>query len=129
MKTAEKTIAQIFEEFLADQKPRISHKTYEGISPADSGIYLDDHVQSYARIARFLKQYGAVPGIQLAHAGRKASVGKPWEGGSHIDDRAGGWEVIAPSAVAFGGKLLKVPREMTVQDIRKVQEAFVAAAK
>ena len=51
------------------------------ISPADSGIYLDDHVQPFARIARFLKQYGAVPGIQLAHAGRKASASKPWEGG------------------------------------------------
>ena len=99
------------------------------ISPADSGIYLDDHVQPFARIARFLKQYGAVPGIQLAHAGRKASASKPWEGGNHIDSDKGGWDIIAPSAVAFGGKLPKVPREMTVGDIRQVQEAFVAAAK
>src|ERR1700684_3861561 len=55
------------------------------ISPADSGIYLDDHVQPFARISRFLKQHGAVPGIQLAHAGRKASVTKPWEGNHHIE--------------------------------------------
>ena len=98
------------------------------ITPADSGLYLDDHVSPFARIARFVKQYGAVPGIQLAHAGRKASASKPWEGGNHIDPNEGGWEIIAPSAVAFGGKLSRVPREMTVNDIRRVQEAFVAAA-
>jgi 2,4-dienoyl-CoA reductase-like NADH-dependent reductase (Old Yellow Enzyme family) len=103
--------------------------TPEGrISPADSGIYLDDHVQPFARIARFVKQNGAVPGIQLAHAGRKASTQKPWEGGDHIGPTDGGWEIIAPSAVAFGGKLPRVPREMTVSAIRQVQEAFVAAA-
>lgn len=99
------------------------------ISPADSGIYLDDHVQPFARIARFLKQYGAVPGIQLAHAGRKASVNKPWEGNKHIEIDRGGWDILAPSAVPFGGKLTKVPREMSLQDIARIQEAFVAAAK
>lgn len=99
------------------------------ISPADSGIYLDDHVQSFARIAQFLKQYGAVPGIQLAHAGRKASVTRPWEGNHHIESDKGGWDIIAPSAVPFGGKLWKMPREMTVEDIARIQEAFVAAAK
>jgi 2,4-dienoyl-CoA reductase-like NADH-dependent reductase (Old Yellow Enzyme family) len=99
------------------------------ISPADSGIYLDDHVQSFGRIARFLRQYGAVPGIQLAHAGRKASAQKPWEGDSHIASDQGGWDTIAPSAVAFGGNLPKVPRMMTLPDIARVREAFVAAAK
>ena len=99
------------------------------ISPADSGIYLDDHVQPFAKIAHFLKQYGAVPGIQLAHAGRKASVNKPWEGDDHIDATQGGWDIIAPSAVAFGGNLQKVPHAMTVQDIAQVQQAFVASAK
>ena len=54
------------------------------ISPADSGIYLDDHVEPFARITRFLKQHGAVPGMQLAHAGRKASASRPWEGGNHL---------------------------------------------
>lgn len=99
------------------------------ISPADSGIYLDDHVPAFARITRFLKEHGAVPGIQLAHAGRKASASKPWEGDSHLDASQGGWEVIAPSAVAFGGSLPKVPKAMTVADIARVRDAFVAAAK
>jgi 2,4-dienoyl-CoA reductase-like NADH-dependent reductase (Old Yellow Enzyme family) len=99
------------------------------ISPADSGIYLDDHVQPFARIAGFLKQHGAIPGIQIAHAGRKASANKPWEGDNHIDSNKGGWDTIAPSAIAFGGNLPKVPREMTVEDIGRIQNAFVAAAK
>lgn len=99
------------------------------ISPADSGIYLDDHVEPFARISRFLAQHGAVPGIQLAHAGRKASAKKPWEGNAHIETGQGGWDTIAPSAIPFGGKLTKVPREMTVQDIAGVQDAFAAAAK
>jgi 2,4-dienoyl-CoA reductase-like NADH-dependent reductase (Old Yellow Enzyme family) len=99
------------------------------ISPADSGIYLDEHVQSFARITRFIKQFGAVPGMQLAHAGRKGSASKPWEGNKHIDTGKGGWEVIAPSAAAFGGNLTKVPREMTVEDIARVQEHFALSAK
>ena len=104
--------------------------TPEGrISPADSGIYLDDHVEPFARISRFLKHHGAVPGIQLAHAGRKGSASKPWEGNTHIETDNGGWDIIAPSAVPFGGNLTKVPREMSLQDIARVQEAFVAAAK
>ncbi len=99
------------------------------ISPADSGIYLDDHVEPFARICRFLKQNGAVPGIQIAHAGRKASASKPWEGDSHIGPSEGGWDTIAPSAVAFGGNLPKVPREMTLADIARIQQAFVTAAQ
>jgi len=99
------------------------------ISPADSGIYLDDHVQPFAKIAQFLQQYGAVPGIQLAHAGRKASAHKPWEGDNHIDSDQGGWDTLAPSAVAFGGNLPKVPRAMSVEDIGRIQNEFVAAAK
>ncbi len=104
--------------------------TPEGrISPADSGIYLDDHVQPFGRIVRFMKEHGAVPGIQLAHAGRKASANKPWEGDDHIDTNKGGWETIAPSAIAFGGTLPKVPREMTLQDIERIRRAFVTSAE
>lgn len=99
------------------------------ISPADSGIYLDDHVPHFAKIAGFLKQHGAVPGIQIAHAGRKASVNKPWEGDNHIDSDKGGWDTIAPSAEASGGNLPKVPKEMTGEDIARIQNAFVDAAK
>lgn len=104
--------------------------TPEGrISPADSGIYLDSHVEPFARISRFLKEHGAIPGIQLAHAGRKASASKPWEGNNHLEAVNGGWDIIAPSAVPFGGNLTKVPREMSVKDITRIQDAFVAAAK
>jgi 2,4-dienoyl-CoA reductase-like NADH-dependent reductase (Old Yellow Enzyme family) len=99
------------------------------ISPADSGIYLDEHVEPFAKIASFLKQHGAVAGIQIAHAGRKASANKPWEGDNHIETSAGGWDTIAPSALAFGGTLPKVPQEMSVEDIARIQQAFVAAAK
>jgi 2,4-dienoyl-CoA reductase-like NADH-dependent reductase (Old Yellow Enzyme family) len=62
------------------------------ISPADSGIYLDEHVPAFAHITTFLKQHGAVPGIQLAHAGRKASASKPWEGDRHLETDEGGWD-------------------------------------
>lgn len=99
------------------------------ISPADSGIYLDEHVPEFAKIARFLKEFGAVPGIQIAHAGRKASANKPWEGDNHIPNDAGGWQTIAPSPLAFGGTLPKVPRAMTRDDIVRVREAFVSAAQ
>ncbi len=99
------------------------------ISPADSGIYLDEHVEPFARINQFIKQFGAVPGIQIAHAGRKASANKPWEGDDHIETGKGGWDIIAPSAVPFGGTLSKTPKEMTVKDIVGVQQAFVAAAQ
>lgn len=99
------------------------------ISPGDTGIYRDEQVPVYARIAEFISQQGAVPGIQLAHAGRKASAARPWEGDGHLELAAGGWETIAPSAVPFGSNLPKVPRELTELDIRRVQADFVAAAK
>ncbi len=99
------------------------------ISPADSGIYLDEHVEPFAKLSRFVKQHGAVPGIQIAHAGRKASANKPWEGDDHIDSDKGGWDTLAPSPVAFGGNLPKIPKEMTLADIVRIREAFVAAAQ
>lgn len=99
------------------------------ISPGDSGIYLEDHVEPFARLCRFLKQHGSVPGIQLAHAGRKGSASKPWEGNKHLETDNGGWDIIAPSAAPFGGNLTKVPQEMSLPDIARVQDAFVTAAK
>ena len=99
------------------------------ISPGDAGIWADKHVGPITRINRFVKQQGAVPGIQLAHAGRKASASRPWEGDAHLADDQGGWPTIAPSAVAFGGSLTKVPRAMTEADIARVQNDFVAATK
>jgi 2,4-dienoyl-CoA reductase-like NADH-dependent reductase (Old Yellow Enzyme family) len=99
------------------------------ISPGDAGIWADKHIEPIARINRFIKQHAAVPGIQLAHAGRKASDSRPWEDTLQLADDAGGWPTLAPSAIAFGGELTKVPRAMTDADITKVQNDFVTAAK
>jgi len=99
------------------------------ISPGDAGIWADKHIEPIARINRFIKQQGAVPGIQIAHAGRKASASRPWEGDKHLADDEGGWPTIAPSALAFGGGLTKVPHAMSETDIIRVQHDFVAATK
>jgi 2,4-dienoyl-CoA reductase-like NADH-dependent reductase (Old Yellow Enzyme family) len=99
------------------------------ISPGDAGIWADKHLEPLARINRFVKQHGAVSGIQIAHAGRKASAARPWEGGGHLTDAAGGWTPVAPSAVPFGGDLSKVPHALTIAEARGVQADFVAAAK
>jgi 2,4-dienoyl-CoA reductase-like NADH-dependent reductase (Old Yellow Enzyme family) len=99
------------------------------ITPGDAGIWEDKHVEPIARINRFVKKQGAVPGIQLAHAGRKASAARPWESGAHLADDAGGWPTLAPSALPFGGNLSKIPRAMTQADITRVQGEFAAAAK
>ena len=99
------------------------------ITPGDMGLWSDKHVEPIARINRFIKQQGAVPGIQIAHAGRKASAARPWEGGAHLADNAGGWPTLAPSPLPFGDDLSKVPRAMSEADIVRVQNDFVAAAK
>ena len=99
------------------------------ISPGDAGIWADKHIEPIARINRFIKAQGAVPGIQIAHAGRKASASRPWEGDCHLADDAGGWPVMGPSALAFGNSLTKVPHALTVPEIARVQSDFVAAAK
>ena len=99
------------------------------ITPGDAGIWSDRHVAPIARINRFIKQHGAVPGLQLAHAGRKASAALPWAGGAHLADAAGGWPTVAPSAVAFGGELGKIPHALSSAEIVGVQADFVAATK
>jgi len=99
------------------------------ITPWDSGIWSDKHIGPLARINRFLKQQGAVPGIQLAHAGRKASTARPWDGGHSLADADGGWEPLGPSPLAFGAEITRTPREMTADDIRTVQEAFQSATR
>lgn len=100
------------------------------ISPGDTGLWNDAQAQAWAPIARFIESQGAVPGIQIAHAGRKASAARPWEGGAHLaPDHPDAWKPIAPSALAFGDNLTRTPREMTTADIARVRDAFVAAAK
>ncbi|MCF7688213.1 MAG: NADH:flavin oxidoreductase/NADH oxidase [Cephaloticoccus sp.] len=99
------------------------------ITPADAGIWSDRHVEPLVRINEFIKSQGAVTGIQLAHAGRKASAAAPWSGRGQLVEAEGGWATLAPSAVAFGGELDKVPEAMTVADIARVQQDFVDAAQ
>ncbi|HEX8289285.1 MAG TPA: NADH:flavin oxidoreductase/NADH oxidase [Pyrinomonadaceae bacterium] len=98
------------------------------ISPSDAGIWSDEQAEAYKRIVAFIKSQGAVAGIQIAHAGRKASTAEPWNGGKIVDEGYGGWETVAPSAIAFANDY-PTPREMTKDDIEKATNDFVAAAK
>jgi 2,4-dienoyl-CoA reductase-like NADH-dependent reductase (Old Yellow Enzyme family) len=98
------------------------------ISPQDLGMYLDAHVEPLARIARFVHDQGAVAGAQLAHAGRKASTARPWEGGGPLTLEQGGWRpILAPSALAFAEGGI-VPQAMTRDDIVWAIEGFSQAA-
>jgi 2,4-dienoyl-CoA reductase-like NADH-dependent reductase (Old Yellow Enzyme family) len=99
------------------------------ITPGCLGLWSDKQIEPLARIAKFVKAHGAVAGIQIAHAGRKASADLPWMGGAHLSAAQGGWQTIAPSAIPFGDTLTKVPRAMTETDILRVQNDFVATAK
>jgi|SRR5580765_6730949 len=98
------------------------------ISPSDTGIYLDAHVDSWAPIARFIREHGAVPGVQLAHAGRKASTAAPWLGGKALLRKDGAWEPVAPSAIRFD-EGYPMPREITSAEIDNVVTAFAKAAE
>lgn len=103
--------------------------TAEGrISPTDLGLWDDRHIAPLARITRFLAAQGAVPAIQLAHAGRKASTAPPWQGGARLAAADGGWEPVAPSAVPFVATD-PAPRALTLADIRAVVAAFVQSAR
>ncbi|MEU6577195.1 NADH:flavin oxidoreductase/NADH oxidase [Streptomyces sp. NPDC046805] len=97
------------------------------ITPWDLGLYNDRQQEAFARITQAIKSYGAVPGIQIAHAGRKASVDKPWLSDRCIEPTEGGWQPIAPSPEPFQG--LAAPREMTVDEIQEVVNDFQQAAR
>lgn len=100
------------------------------ITPGCTGLWNDEQARGMAVIASQIKAAGAVPGIQIAHAGRKASANRPWEGDDHIaDSDPRGWDTLAPSAVAFGANLPKQPKAMTLDDINRVKADFVAAAR
>lgn len=99
------------------------------ISPQDLGIWKDEHVEMLGRIFRFVEAQGAAPGIQLAHAGRKASTPRPWEDGSAVSESEGGWRPIyAPTAEAFEEGDI-VPEAIDAAGIRRVVEAFAIAAQ
>jgi 2,4-dienoyl-CoA reductase-like NADH-dependent reductase (Old Yellow Enzyme family) len=97
------------------------------ISPHDLGIWQDTHVEPLRRITNFIAAQGSVPGIQLAHAGRKASVDVPWRGGRALDETEGGWRpLFAPSAEAFSSRTA-VPAAMTKADIERIIGDFARA--
>ena len=99
------------------------------ISPGDMGIWDDRHVEPLARIARFVQSRGAVPGIQLAHAGRKASCDVPWNGGARLrTPEQGGWTVVAPSPIPFNDDD-PPPVPLDEAGIDGVVAAFEAAAR
>lgn len=99
------------------------------ITPRCLGIWDDLLANRFRPLVEILKTNGAVAGIQLAHAGRKGSSSIPWEGDEHISGRAGGWETISPSALAFGGRLTKTPKAMSLDDIWRIQVSFEQAAE
>jgi 2,4-dienoyl-CoA reductase-like NADH-dependent reductase (Old Yellow Enzyme family) len=98
------------------------------ISPCDSGLWSDHHAGAFKRITAFVGAQGAVPGIQLAHAGRKASTNAPWQGDRPLTINEGGWQPLAPSPLAFDTQY-PVPREMTGDDMESVLAQFLAAAR
>lgn len=100
------------------------------ITPGCAGLWSDAQTEAWRPAVKAIKAAGAVPGIQIAHAGRKASARRPWEGDDHIPENdPEAWETIGPSAVAQGGGLPRVPRPMTKDDILRVQNDFAAAAR
>jgi 2,4-dienoyl-CoA reductase-like NADH-dependent reductase (Old Yellow Enzyme family) len=99
------------------------------ISPDDLGIWKEEHIEPMARMARFVMQQGAIAGIQLAHAGRKASTSAPFKGGQPLSEKQGGWRPIwAPSDIAFDVDW-PVPRPMTTAEIAATIQAFAQAAR
>lgn len=97
------------------------------ISPYDLGLWQAAQIEPLARITRFVRGQGAVPGIQLAHAGRKAGTARPWEGGQPLHDEHGGWTPVGPSALPFG-EGYRTPVELSLADIEGLIESFRAAA-
>jgi 2,4-dienoyl-CoA reductase-like NADH-dependent reductase (Old Yellow Enzyme family) len=99
------------------------------ISPQDLGIWADGHIEILSRIVSFIHEQGSVAGMQLAHAGRKASTRRPWEAPGKVPEGEGGWEkVVAPSALAFTDNY-PMPQALTSDGVQEVIAAFAAAAR
>ncbi len=98
------------------------------ITPVDLGIWTDDHIPMLSRIFRFIEEHGAVPGMQLAHAGRKASTAAPWNGGAALDESENGWRpIFAPSAIPFS-PASPTPEPLSMPGIDRIVKAFADAA-
>ncbi len=98
------------------------------ISPGDLGIYKQEHIEKLKQITSFIHEYGAVAGIQLAHAGRKAGCAKPWDGGKQLNVNEGGWQTISASALAYNPED-NAPKELDLNGINKVIDDFKIAAQ
>lgn len=98
------------------------------ISPQDLGIWSDEQIAPLARITRFIRSQGAVPGIQLAHAGRKASCHRPWSGSGVVSPQDGGWVPVAPSAIAFADHYPQ-PVALDAAGVAAIPQVFAAAAR
>jgi len=99
------------------------------ISPSDLGIWKDEHIQKLKTINEFIVSQNAIPGIQLAHAGRKASVSAPWMGNKKLDFAHGGWQTVAPSAIPYHEDEPFQPEALDKNGIQKVIADFKAATK
>jgi 2,4-dienoyl-CoA reductase-like NADH-dependent reductase (Old Yellow Enzyme family) len=99
------------------------------ISPQDLGVWEDGHIEMLGRIVNFIHEQGSIAGMQLAHAGRKASTSRPWEGHDTVPESEGGWKkVVAPSALPFSDTY-RLPQALTPEGIQEVVAAFAAAAR
>ena len=99
------------------------------ISPQDLGIWEDGHIETLSRIVGFIHEQGSIAGTQLAHAGRKASTSRPWEGHDAVPENEGGWaKVVAPSALKFSDTY-PMPQALTTDGIQEVVEGFAASAR
>jgi 2,4-dienoyl-CoA reductase-like NADH-dependent reductase (Old Yellow Enzyme family) len=97
------------------------------ISPGDTGIWSSDHVDAFRPIASFVKSQGAVPAIQIAHAGRKASTAIPWRGGHPLNNKEGSWQTFGPSPLPFADGY-PTPIELSARDLKSVSQSFADAA-
>jgi 2,4-dienoyl-CoA reductase-like NADH-dependent reductase (Old Yellow Enzyme family) len=99
------------------------------ISPSDLGIWKDEHIEKLKQINQFIVSQNSIPGIQLAHAGRKASVSAPWEGNKKLDFAQGGWQTVAPSAIPYHDNEPFLPEALDKNGIQKVISDFKTATK
>ena len=97
------------------------------ISHGDMGLWKEEHIEFMKRIAGFIHSQGSIAGIQLAHAGRKASHHAPWRGGASLKPEENAWQTMGPSAIAFK-EGTPLPREMEIEDIEQVKDQFRSAA-
>jgi 2,4-dienoyl-CoA reductase-like NADH-dependent reductase (Old Yellow Enzyme family) len=98
------------------------------ITPQDLGIWKDDHIEKLAQIVELIHQNGATSGIQLAHAGRKASTATPWQNGVVLSEDEEGWTTIAPSAIPFEAES-RSPKELSIDEIQGLVETFASSAR